>query len=146
MIGCLVSSTMASTQRDIDVAGRWSVEGTPASDDFRSPALGADIEIQQDGKKITVEYSLNRKRTWILDGLEYKTPVRVADAGTYHEIGRALIDRGRIVLFTGRDRGGRVAKEERALYLRGDNLIVEGTSWIDNKVVRKSILTYRRRK
>jgi hypothetical protein len=135
---------MAGVQTPSEIAGRWSVERTPESNDFRSPALGPDLTIEQAGQRVTVEYSLNRKRTWTLDGVLYKTVVRVADAGTYNEIGSARIDKGRFVLVTGRDRGGRVAREERILYLKDDKLVVEGTSWLDDKVVRTSILTYHR--
>jgi len=140
------SPATTSVQNVIDVAGQWSVVGTPASKNFSGPALGPEITIEQAGERITIEYSFNRKRTWTLDGVEYKTSVRVADAGSYTEIGSARIDKGRIVLVTGRDRGGRIAREERILYRRDDKLIVEATSWLDSKVVHTSTLTYQKHK
>lgn len=139
-----VSPVMANAQKAVDLSGRWSVEGTPESKDFKSPAMGSDITIEHAGGKITVEYSMNRKRTWTLDGVEYKTLVRVADAGSYTEIGSAHIAKDRVVLVSGRDRGGHVNREERTLYRKGDTLIVEGTAWLDNKVINTSTLSYRR--
>jgi hypothetical protein len=145
LAGLLAGGTMmANAQSAVEVSGRWSVERTPESDDFRSPALGADIRIEHSGETLTVEYSLNRKRTWTLDGVERKMTIRVADAGSYIEFASARVDNGRIVLVTGRDRAGQVAREERILHLNGDTLIVEGTSWVDQKVVRTSTLTYHR--
>lgn len=94
--------------------------------------------------KCTSRASLNRKRTWTLDGVEQKIRVRVADAGSYNEIASARIDNGRIVLMTGRDRGGQIAREERVLYRKGDKLIVEAKSWVGQKVIRTSTLTYHR--
>lgn len=136
---------MASVQNAIDVAGQWSV-ATPESKNFSGAALGPDITIERAGEKITIEYSYNRKRTWTLDGVEYKTTVRAADAGSYTEIGSARIDKGRIVLVTGRDRGGRIAREERIVYRQDDKLIVDATGWLEGKVVHTSSHTYQKRK
>lgn len=145
LAGYIAAGTaIAAAQDTLQVSGRWSVDGKPESRNFRSPALGADITIEYTGEKIKVEYSLNRKHTWTLDGVEHKMRVRVADAGSYDEIASARIDNGRIVLVTGRDRGGKVAREERVLYRKGDKLIVEAKSWVDQKMIRTSTLSYHR--
>jgi hypothetical protein len=143
LVGCIAAGpAITYAQGSADVSGRWSVDGAPHSSDFESPALGTDITIERMGNTITIAYSLNRTRTWTLDGVEHTRKVQVADAGSYNEISSARINGGRIVVVTGRDRDGQIGREERTLYRNGDTLIVEGTRRVNQKVIKTSKLVY----